>query len=87
MAAKETKPSYTDLIESRPGVCGGSPCVRGTRIPVWAIVHSWRRGVSEAELPEYFTTPITAAEVQAALEYNQDHGAEIEEEIRANEEA
>ena len=24
-------------IESRPGVCGGDPCIVRTRIPVWVL--------------------------------------------------
>lgn len=87
MAAKETQSTSQDMIQSHPGVCGGNPCIRGARIPVWSVVESWRRGVSEDDLQNYFTTPLTAAEVRAALEFYQDHREEIEEEIRANEEA
>ncbi len=27
-------------IESRPGVCGGEPCIVRTRIPVWVLEQS-----------------------------------------------
>ena len=37
-------------IESRPGVCGGEPCIVRTRIPVWVLEQSRRLGISEAEL-------------------------------------
>lgn len=29
-------------IESRPGVCGGEPCVVRTRIPVWVLEQARR---------------------------------------------
>ena len=29
-------------IESRPGVCGGEPCIVRTRIPVWVLEQSRR---------------------------------------------
>ena len=37
-------------IESRPGVCGGEPCVVRTRIPVWVLEQARRLGVSESDL-------------------------------------
>jgi len=37
-------------IESRPGVCGGEPCIVRTRIPVWVLEQARRLGTSEAEL-------------------------------------
>ena len=37
-------------IESRPGVCGGEPCIVRTRIPAWVLEQARRLGTSEAEL-------------------------------------
>ncbi len=37
-------------IESRPGICGGEPCIVRTRIPVWVLEQARRLGTSEAEL-------------------------------------
>lgn len=37
-------------IESRPGVCGGEPCIVRTRIQVWALEQARRLGNSEADL-------------------------------------
>ncbi len=84
MATKETD---IGRIEKTEGVCGGSACVAGTRVPVWSIIETWRRGVSAKELQTYFVRPLSGAEVRAALDYFQDHAEEIEEEIRRNEEA
>ena len=37
-------------IESRPGVCGGEPCIVRTRIPVWLLENARRQGVTEQGL-------------------------------------
>ncbi|MDY0095072.1 MAG: DUF433 domain-containing protein [Candidatus Vecturithrix sp.] len=37
-------------IESRPGVCGGVPCIVRTRIPVWTLVQARLLETSDAEL-------------------------------------
>jgi uncharacterized protein (DUF433 family) len=39
-------------IDSRPGVCGGDPCVVRTRIPVWLPERARRLGTSERTLLE-----------------------------------
>jgi uncharacterized protein (DUF433 family) len=44
-------------IESRPGVCGGEPCVVRTCIPVWVLVLARQRGVSEADILTSYPTP------------------------------
>jgi hypothetical protein len=33
-------------MESRPGVCGGEPCIVRTRIPIWVLEQARRLGVS-----------------------------------------
>jgi uncharacterized protein (DUF433 family) len=43
-------------IDSQPGVCGGEPCVVRTRIPVWLLVQSRKRGLSEAEILRSYPT-------------------------------
>ena len=43
-------------IESRPGVCGGEPCIVRTRIPVWVLEQSRRLGISEADLLRSYPT-------------------------------
>ena len=41
-------------IESTPGVCGGDPCVAGTRIPVWTLEQYRRLGLTEARILDAF---------------------------------
>lgn len=87
MATKESTEVRHDLIVRRPGVCGGSPCIKGTRMPVWSIVNHWRHGVSEGDLQNYFGVQLSQADIKAALAYYREHQEEIDTEIRENEEA
>ncbi len=45
------------LVENRPGVQSGVPVLRGTRMPVSAIVDNFDYGVSVAEIAEQFEIP------------------------------
>lgn len=66
-------------ITKTPGVCGGKACIAGTRIRVMDIVgHYEKGGRSPEELTTFFTTPITLADVHAALAYYYDNREEIE---------
>jgi uncharacterized protein (DUF433 family) len=69
----------TKHIESRDGVCGGKPCVTGTRIRVWDI-HVWHdlRGQSPEEIVALYPQ-LSLADVHAALAYYLDHRETIEQ--------
>ena len=41
-----------ELIGRTFNVCGGEPCIRKTRIPVWLLVQCRNLGMSDAELLE-----------------------------------
>ncbi|MCX6903675.1 MAG: DUF433 domain-containing protein [Verrucomicrobia bacterium] len=73
-------------IESLPGVCGGEPCVVRTRIPVWVLEQARRLGTSEADLLRCYPT-LRAEDLVNAHAYARVHAAEIEQQIRDNEEA
>jgi uncharacterized protein (DUF433 family) len=73
-------------IESSPQVCGGEPRIAGTRIPIWTLEQARRLGTSEADLLRDFPG-LRAADLVNAWTYVAAHRAEIEEQIRANEEA
>lgn len=73
-------------IESRPGVCGGEPCVVRTRIPVWVLEQARRLGTSESELLRCYPT-LRAEDLTQAWAYVRNHRNEIEQQIRDNEEA
>jgi len=70
-------------IGSVPGVLGGEPVIKGTRISVRTIVLTWRRGVPPEEIPGHFPH-ITLAQVFEALSYYSDNQDEINEYIELN---
>ena len=71
-------------IESRPGVCGGEPCIVRTRIPVWVLEQARRLGVSEADLPRSYPT-LRAEDLANAWAYVRSHREEISRQIEENE--
>ncbi len=73
-------------IESRPGVCGGEPCVVRTRIPVWVLEQARRLGVCEAKILQSYPT-LHAGDLAQAWSYVRSHREEIERQIIENEQA
>ncbi len=73
-------------VDSRPGVCGGDPCVVRTRIPIWLLENARRRGTSEQELLTAYPQ-LRAEDLVNAWAYARSHAAEIAAQIRENEEA
>ena len=73
-------------IDSTPGVCGGEPCIVRSRIPVWALEQSRRLGISEDALLHSYPA-LRAEDLVNAWAYVRSHRAEIEDEIRENEDA
>ena len=72
MAATErTDWSECSLDEVKTGVQSGPPVLRGTRMPVNAIVDDFDYGVSAAEIAEQFEIP--PERVEAILTYAQSH--------------
>src|SRR5437016_13994282 len=71
-------------IESRPGVCGGEPCIVRTRIPVRLLEQARQRGTSEAELLRIYPT-LRAEDLANAWGYVRSHREEITGQIEANE--
>ena len=67
----------TDRIVSKPGICGGKPCIAGTRVRVQDI-YVWHelQGRSADEIVSEFPQ-VTMGDVYAALTYYWDHRDEI----------
>ena len=63
--------SECPLVEIKPGVQSGAPVLRGTRMPVAAIVDNFNYGVSAAEIAEQFEIP--PERVEAILAYAKSH--------------
>lgn len=73
-------------IETNPNVCGGEPCIVGTRIPVWVLEQARRLGVSEADLLGAYPT-LLSEDLAGAWAYVDSHRENIEQQIRENEAA
>lgn len=71
-------------IVKTPGICGGSACVGGTRIPVWQLVEAREVGASEAQLLIDYPG-LAVSDLSAAWDYAAAHAEEIAAEIRRNE--
>ena len=76
------QPSPFSRITCNPRIHGGEPVVRGTRVPVRAIVVAWRE---YQEMPTILAAypRLTADDVPEALAYYEAHRREIDERIRA----
>lgn len=59
------------LVEVKPGVQSGAPVLRGTRMPVNAIVDNFDYGLSVADIAEQFEIP--ADQIEAVLAYAERH--------------
>jgi len=73
-------------IISTPNICGGSPVITGSRIPVWIIAGWYKQGMNLDEIMDTYPH-LRPEQICAALTYYFEHQAEIEAEIQANDEA
>ena len=72
-------------ISKKPDRCGGDACIRETRIPIWVLVNYRRLGASDADVLRAYPG-LTPADLEAAWEYAAASLAEIDSDIRENEE-
>ena len=72
-------------IETNPPVMGGEPCIVRTRIPVWLLVQARKLGTTEADILKAYPS-LRAEDLSNAWAYYAGHKAEIELQIRENEE-
>ena len=71
----------------RPGVCGGRPVIRGTRVPVSLVVeHGIRGGATPEEMLRAWPH-LTLAQIYDAMSFYYDNKKEIDREIRAGDRA
>lgn len=60
--------AHEPWIVSQPGVLGGKPCIRGTRISVEFVLELLASGATPAEILEAYPH-VSAEGLQAALQY------------------
>jgi uncharacterized protein (DUF433 family) len=87
MNKSSTIPVNTEpAINKTANVCGGSACIRATRIPVWSLALWRRQGVTDLRLLEMYPS-ITQDDLHAAWLYESSHQDEIDQDIQSNEDA
>jgi uncharacterized protein (DUF433 family) len=67
--------THEELLERvivDPNVCGGRPCVRGTRIDIAIIMDAFAEGLTPEEIMDHYPS-LTLDDVRAATAY----GAEL----------
>ncbi|HRK32567.1 MAG TPA: DUF433 domain-containing protein [Tepidisphaeraceae bacterium] len=57
-----------DRINSKPGILGGKPCIRGTRISVQLIVEMIAGGATREQIVEQYPS-IELEDVQQAIRF------------------
>jgi len=70
-------------VAEYPGVCGGYPVIRETRIPVRLVVLFSRDGASIDELAAMWPT-VTPEQILGALDYYRCHPERVDEDIARN---
>ena len=83
--ATAAKSVYAHITKD-PKVCGGKACIDGTRIRVMDIVGLHHHGYMPEQMLNVYATPLTLAQVHAALAYYYDHKDEIEASFAEDEE-
>ena len=66
-----TDSTYKKLLRRivvKPDVCGGEPCIQGTRINIAVILDSLAEGLSPKDITKHFPL-LTEQDVRAAVAY------------------
>jgi uncharacterized protein (DUF433 family) len=63
-----TREALLDRITVNPGVCGGKPCVRGTRIDIAILLDGLAEGLTPNQLIDHYPQ-LTPDDIRAALTY------------------
>jgi uncharacterized protein (DUF433 family) len=66
-----------------PGVCGGRPVIRGSRIAVWHVARLFRAGSTPVEIAQEFNH-LPLSSIYDAISYYLDHRAEVDNDIANN---
>ena len=75
-AARYGNMDFEDYIEIRPGIRGGKPCFKGTRITVYDVLEYLEGGMTEGELLADFPT-LTPHHILAAQEFDAVHNIRL----------
>src|SRR4051794_12233005 len=70
-------------VVRQPGVCGGDPLIRGTRITVRHVAVLWKEGDTVNDILQSYPH-LRPSWVHDAISYYLDHQEEIDQDIEAN---
>lgn len=62
-----------EYVVAAPGICGGRPSIKYTRIDARHVIGSLRAGDSPAEISRYYKIPVAAVEEAVALSQQYDY--------------
>jgi len=62
------QPDVLDRINIDPEICGGKPCIRGTRIDIAIILDGLAEGLTAEQLIDHYPQ-LTVDDIRAALAY------------------
>lgn len=65
---EDTYKKLLKRVVAKPSICGGDPCIRGTRIHISVILDSLAEGLTPEKIIEHFPT-LTLRDVRAAIAY------------------
>ncbi len=82
LTAPEERTEHPHIIRV-PGVCGGRPIVRGSRIAVWHIARLFRAGYTPTDIAQEFNH-LSLTSIYDAVSYYLDHQVEVDEDLAAN---
>jgi uncharacterized protein (DUF433 family) len=60
--------NWHQYISSDPSICGGTACVKGTRIPVSVVLDNLAAGLSSDELTKNYPS-LTVEAIRGAIAY------------------
>ena len=63
-----TRQELLDRVAATPEVCGGKPCIRGTRIEVSIILDALSEGLSPEQIMDHYPS-LTMEDIRAAMAY------------------
>lgn len=63
-----TRNELLERIEVKPEVCGGKPCIQGTRIEIAILLDGLAEGLTVDDLIDHYPQ-LTRDDIQAALAY------------------
>lgn len=65
------RPAGKNRITANPGICGGRPCVRDTRIEIAVVLDGLAEGLTVEDITDHYPQ-LTREDILAALAYAAD---------------